>query len=246
MLGKWKLNDSEPRASLIQYHDTTHSPVALYQFNGDMLDSSGNGLHLSKFTGLERYTWLAPGLRCFFFDGETSLRRPGNDALLTITGALTIELIFLYTPSTFTGTFLSFGGGAVPARPATNVLYELIFDLIISWQRSTSSGAIFFNSTAATPDFLPIHYAVTRSSGASQIVKFYVNGDLVDTSGSLLAPTGGTSSRLWVGSDDNPLVTFDFMVWSMASLKIIPSELTKHEIKQECNRTVGHFYGWGA
>jgi hypothetical protein len=247
MLGTWKLNSNKARNSLFQYHDTTHSPVALYQFNGNMLDSSGNGFHLSLFTGLERYTWLAPGLRGFFFDGETSIRRPGNDALLTITGAITIECIILVCPNALTGTFISFGGGA--ATTITNKLYELDFSSStryqfgVRWERLVSSPVSYVTNEEGLPYCFPVHYAMTRSAGSSQTVNFYVNGESFGINSGMLAPTGGTSSRLWVGSDDNPLVTFDFMVCSMASLKIIPSQLSLQQLKMEYNKTVGHFYG---
>lgn len=232
----------------MQYHDTTHSPVALYQFNGNMLDSSGNGLDLSLFTGLQRYTWLAPGLRGFFFNGETSIRRPGNDALLTITGAITIECIILVCPNALTGTFISFGGSA--ATTATNVLYELGFaqgsryNFRVGWERLVSVPISSVELMGGLPYCFPVHYAMTRSIGSSQTVVHYVNGTAIVGTSPLLAPTGGTSSRLWVGSDDNPLVTFDFMVCSIASLKIVPTQLNEQQLKMEYNRTVGHFYGY--
>lgn len=69
-------DESNSGAALL---DTTHSPIALWQFDGDILDSSGNGKDLVVATGATQFV-AGPvvGTQAMFFDGSTVLSRSGQ------------------------------------------------------------------------------------------------------------------------------------------------------------------------
>ena len=50
---------------MVKYLDTEYNPIGLWQLDGNLLDSSSNGLDLSV-SGTERYGDLLPGLRGFY------------------------------------------------------------------------------------------------------------------------------------------------------------------------------------
>jgi len=79
-------------------HDLTHSPVGLWQFDGDLTDSSGNGFTLSLGAGsTQQFVEMAPGLQGAWFNGTTFYERTSTEATLQIPGPITIEFIYLPT-----------------------------------------------------------------------------------------------------------------------------------------------------
>jgi hypothetical protein len=105
------------------YHDTTHSPIALWQLNGSLADSSGNGHNLSVLAGTERYCELWPDLRGFHFDGVTRLGIGSFVSALGVTGALTLECILLMASRTLQTNARFFDHSAAGETSATNALY---------------------------------------------------------------------------------------------------------------------------
>ena len=72
--------------------DVAESPVALYDFDGNMLDSSGNGYDLALAGGVEKYTdGHVPGTRAFnFVSTWLTLANPAHNAFMPKTGDVTI------------------------------------------------------------------------------------------------------------------------------------------------------------
>jgi hypothetical protein len=232
----------------VQKHDTTHSPLGLWQFNhGSYADSSGNGRTLSVSKGAPTWSQLFPGVECLFFNGDPviGLRLIYNvdDAVLeALNGAITIEALGafrVYVGATAQRMITFEGSGETEVE---NFLFSVAFNTAYEteWLHEHGAG---INDTYAVPyqpqDLQPCHFAVTKTAG--QVVQFYLNGlPLGPPSAALTAPTGGTgNNRLYVGGASTGS-------WSgyLASLKLIGSALTAAEIKAEYNRTMGPAFGY--
>lgn len=258
-------------ATLPNKHDTTHSPVALYQFEDNLNDSSGNGLHLS-FALLpanpiqsEKYCDILPGLRGVYFNQDFFLERISNDPLLTITGAITIEAIIFMSDMTSDGGggayVVSFGGNS--GLEVDNNLYSLFMksttfpglpfgigigggDMDMTWEYGVIPVTVTYRDTVHfVPRGIPVHIAITRSSGPNPVVRTYISGTLTSTSAAFVgkAATGGTTSRLRIGIDQGEISNFSSYYGGITSIKIIASQLSDAEVKAEYNRTLGPLYG---
>jgi len=73
-----------------------HSPAGLWNFEGNLNDSSGNGFDLSG-TPLG-YSVQANDFQYGVIFGGSEFSRPSRDAALAITGALTIETVGIFSP----------------------------------------------------------------------------------------------------------------------------------------------------
>lgn len=227
-------------SGLASYLDTTHSPVGLWKLDGNLLDSSGNGYHLSVGTGTERYTEVIPGMRAFWFDGSSYVSRPSYDAALGITGSMTFQAItsvWALSATRVVAMFLATG-----ETLATNVLWQCQFnsDATMSWAWENGAGVNEGPFTNYFPGiYNPVHIALTRDASASYASKFYLNGKLVDTApGPYTGPAGGTSSRLIIGSNLSAHYS-----GSTASVKIVAGVLSEADIRAEYNRSLGHVLG---
>ena len=237
----------------IQYHDTTHSPVALYQFNGNTLDSSGNGHHLTVATGVIRYAPMAPGLKGAFFENSPSigsgfamLRGPPGVAALQLTGDMTVEMLGffrVYRDPSFPAVVVTHSG--VGSAEASNTLYRLSLEGTLSTRYQQEHGAgvadTYDEPSGQVMDVTLSHFAFTRASG---VVRFYGNGQLAGAGGAgstgMLPPSGGASGVLWVGGDPNGPYNF---AGYLASLKIINRALSEDEVKNEVKLTLGPVFG---
>jgi hypothetical protein len=223
------------------YHTTSYSPVGLWQFNTNKNDSSGNGLNLSLGAGAEIYAALG-GTRLVgaFFNGASYFVH-AYDALLKITGALTVEMLLAFPIAPVNATdywILNFGAAGGGGEP-NNILYSTYITSQIwgYWARKDAAVNIRWEIAKYRSSVgLPNHLAMTRSAG--QVVKYYINGHLFGTSGVLDTPTGGTASTLWIGCDNVgtarvPIGTI------ISSVKICASELTGAQILGEAQSTIG-------
>lgn len=209
-------------------HTTAHSPIALWQFDDDLTDSSGNGYDLSLATGYERYTELAPGVRGALLDGGTILSRVYT-AALKITGDLTVECGFVPGVWTNPQDLIRFGGGT---GQANNTCYALRVNgqsHYLSYLAEYGSSTPKTTSTHAVNDGLVVgtlyHLALRRESN---VISFFINGRLISSaSGTLTAPDGGTTGLMKIGYSGSEVVG------GITSVKIIDSALTDAEIKTE-------------
>lgn len=220
--------------------DTTHSPVALYHFDNDSLDYSGNGFDLSS--GTSTYVRLEPsGSRMALANGA-SPARPSTDATLSITGDVTLQVIvkMVAFPATTNTAFISFTASGESL--ATNTLYQLGFNGSnqLRWLHEFGAGATDqqFLSTGTTEDppglFRYTYYAAVRSSN---VVTFYLDGlPYGSSSGTLTAASGGTSAVLTI----NPALGSTFFC---LGAKVVNSALSAANIKAEYNRTMGAAFG---
>lgn len=236
-------------AAAIGLHDTTHSPVGLWQFNGTLADTSGNGYDLSVDTGTVTYAAMVPGLVGVRL---SSLRLKAALAanLLRITGNVTVEVLCQLEADTVgsavgTNAFISFTGGQDDSSSTLNYLYHLAFNQGRLPQWFSEHGTGVNDVHTITDQALPplgqlFHFAAVR---AFNIVQLYVNGRPFGPPSSVLTePTDGSASQLWVGGSGgtSPVLCSDRVI---ASLKIIPAALSAAQVKAEFNRTAGKFYG---
>lgn len=211
--------------------DLSHSPVALYHFNRSAEDLSGNGLDLSgtlNYTEFEpQHFGLAPG---------SNAQRSGYDALLAITGPVTLEV---------TGYFYSTPSGAIFASftasgetLATNTLWQLSAHTAsqLRWIHefgSSGTDAVLLSTNADCS--LPrlhsrFHAASVRD--ASGVVRLFLNGrQHGDPSAPFSAPTGGTSAFL--------RVMFGSTAFGLDGLKITPSALTPAQVAASAEYVLG-------
>jgi len=225
------------------YHDTTHSPVALYQLNESLTDTSGNGLtSFSVGTGTERYASILPGLKGALFDGSTYLYVNALESSLQITGDMTIEMIVSVGKLVVAASSLLniAGVGETEVTNAMATISLRAFDSnALDWIHESGAGVNqTYNTNIGMPFGRPVHLAAIRSSND---ITFYLNGERFEAGSSgLSAATGGTDAKLYLGSlsDGNQKFT-----GAISSLKILNSALTPAQIRAEYNRTLGKVFG---
>jgi hypothetical protein len=231
-----------------RYHDTTHTPVALYNFDGVITDSSGNARDLTLEAGTSRFSRIL-GLRGFYFDGSTRLFRNAADAGLRITGDMTLEMVMTWDvdpPGTGVNADVypvSHGGDSALDDTPNNFLYS-----VYGRTPSVTEGLRYFAEGAAGVNIIhdiddpPAavgayhHLALVRSSDD---VTFYCDGIILGVASvGLAAPTDGVDGRLRVGGlgDGTPGRHWTGII---ASLKIIGSALTAGQVETEYDRTLG-------
>lgn len=167
--------------------------VALYQFQNNKDDSSGNVLNLSVEVGTEQYTDFVAGsgIRAFDFDGSTSLIAP-NVADFRLTGDITVQFLavradnldewfFTCESTAHPGSFGKIYGGAMATGR-------------IAWPAHTTVFGLGFNtSTAGVPHL----YTFVRKGN---IVRFFIDDNQVGESVFTGADTPFGDERFRVGA----------------------------------------------
>jgi hypothetical protein len=209
----------------------THSPVVLYLFEDNIVDSSGNGLDLSVGAGAERYTNVN-GLRSLKFDSTNYLRYTPGSSALEITGDITIQLLLTTDEHVGIGYMLAFAGGGDAEN--VNALYApRVGPSAENYDWFSESGAgvdASYGGWAGTGN-QNIHLVTFVRE--SDIVTLYIDGAKRGSSGTLATPTGGTSSFLDVGAFDGSSIYRG----TMACLKIVDSALTATQVYDEYKTT---------
>jgi len=172
---------------------------AHWDFDGVLTDASGNGLTLTH-PGTARYA-SPNSLQGIYLGGSTTLDRAANDAVLTVTGDLTLlALVYFNAEPTSDRTVVRFQGGS--ETQANNTLYSLVLSSstrTFQYVAESGSGADITHDFGVGVTVGCWHLlAVTRDSKAQ--VALYIDGELSgDTSTTATAPDGGTSSVVEVG-----------------------------------------------
>lgn len=227
--------------------DNTHSPVLNLKFDGDTDDSSGNALNASRSNGLEDVFGRHPnGSQFLVFDGETDYQI-GNDALLEITGDMTVIVGFrlIYqshgsTTDTYQNLFRFRGTGGTSADNALYMGYLAHSNTqhyFPAWEQehSTQNAASYsISDYGIEQDGGWICWVCRRDSDA---VTFFVNGSDIGTSHSLTTATDGSASILTIGANEGG---GQRLLGAMHQLAIYDSALTDAQCKE---RTTA-MYGW--
>lgn len=216
----------------ISRFDLTHAPVALYHFDGDLNDSSGNDFHLTG-SGNPSYCEVWPRIKALV-SGSGS--RPVHDALLYIDGDITIEVLGCFLNDPLSGKIVGWSGSPV---------FELAINdpTAPSWfHDSAGSVRVEYKPFFGMPPSLrlpragvPWHLVARR---ASNVITFWLNGMPYGAASSVLAASTGSASLLEVRTGGGMSYLPDLF-----GLKIITSALTDQQIRDEYNRTLGGAFG---
>ena len=221
---------------------TNLSPVAYFPFNGDLLDYSGNDLHLTLSAGTERYTDLSPGFRGFLFDGVTNLIRGSSDTELAVTGNLTVEFVTnlaWMNPGDLYATVCFMG--ATDGTTADNTLWRFAFNDTprnpqYFSEYDAGANEVFLDTSLACLAGRLQHWVMVRENN---VVRFYLNGTGSASSSSIAnTPNGGSNSVLVVG-DNHPSRLSRPHEGALSELKIFDRALSDSEITAEYERFLG-------
>lgn len=226
---------------LARQHDLTHSPVGLWQFDGNLLDSSGNGFTLTLENGTERYTRLPGGrIQGAMFDGSTNFIYNVSEATLRLLGDMTVECLVEWF-TTYPGQggnsnvrIADHGQGSGESE-ADNHLYSFGPSTVMGMRYFAETGVgvnVLFDTVESAPMDLQ-HLAMTRVGGA---IEYWVNGESIAQSGALSSPTGGANGRFRAGGTAADTAQ---MIGMVASLKLVDAALTAQQIADEYGRTLG-------
>lgn len=235
----------EPR---IGVHDTTHSPLALFQFDGDLTDSSGNAVAIQDGVGTTAFTEMAPGVTGLQLDGVSRISGTldgTGGSTLDVVGDLTVECLFQSEgPVTAggVGVIAQFAGDDADETSAHNALWQMAIEAgqVLGYFHEHTGGVDQNAPATEGPSLSEIHHlAFVRESN---VVRLYIDGVKVLTSGTLTAPDGGASGRLYVGAGATGGAAVGtagtkFIKGAIASLKIIGSALTDAQVLAEANLT---------
>lgn len=222
----------------LRYHTTRFDPVGLWQLDGTLADTSGNGFDLTVNTGDEAYTDIAPGMLGAYFDGATTLAAGAGATALNITGDLTIECVIRPQAVDEGGRQLCIQHSGIPrAAEATNHVYALALldpNNALALFNVSGGGLGTENTGFINDSIIPStlnHLAVTR---ASDVITFYLNGVQIGTPQGPVDPSSGGGSGLFhLGG-----FTGEFFTGVLSSVKIVDRALTAVEVNDEAQFTV--------
>lgn len=191
-----------------------------WNFNDDLTDEGPYGLDL-EWPGLTtnpiRYATIQ-GKRCAYFeeDDDVKVRRNGNDPELTITGALTMHVLyFLQREPTLAGgtTLVTFQLNTGSEAEADNNLYGLLGGTVGSnssreWRYFAETGGgtnvdFTFQSGIQWGGW---HLVTLVRDDDGDVILYTDGAAATRVSSGLARPTGGTTSELRVG-----IFTYGFM-----------------------------------
>ena len=223
---------------VVNPHGLDYNPVGLWQLNGTLNDTSGNGFNLTVEAGNIHYGQILPGIRGALL---VSARLVYNTftSTLAIAGDITIESL-IYLPAYLVSLRDLVSHENAGETSADNSQYGI--DMIsgtgnVGFFSETGAGIDTYYALTERPPLNPFHFAATR---ISNVIQFYQNGKPWGSPSSTLAtPTGGSSGRFRVG-----LSASNGPEGVVASLKVIASGLTSTQVATEYNRTLGGLYGY--
>lgn len=243
--------------SNLQYFDTTHAPIGLWNFDNTLADTSGNGNDLVLSAGNSGFADIVPGKRGLAIWIGTRYETPAAVPLLQIPGDITIETIIQQdaNPITNNPVLCQYRGPTATPLEANNILYQFRVDATGAFTNTRNLGAASQSgvvvttvyTSAGTPASLGcIHNIVFLAMRRqANVVTFFVNGlPFGNPSGVLTTPTGGdgANTRFCVGNN-GPGTTAVEVVVLMLGLKVVANALSDAEIKAEYNRTMGPAFG---
>jgi len=183
-------------------YDTTDM-LAWYKFDGDLLDSSGQGQDLTLLSGTNEYDNLVTlqGISSLKFNGSTSYSvtpptgtDPFNSNTITIsvwhystTGIETFQSILS------TRTLSGYDGWSLYIKSSSNSHY-----LILEYAVSSSSWGGVFSTYSVTPNSIWRHISFTIDE--NKVAKLYVDGKLMETS-TLTNFVVNSSNKLYIGAN---------------------------------------------
>jgi len=222
--------------------NTNYNPRALWLFDGNLNDSSGNGFHL---TGTPRgYTVSSKDvLSGAIFENAAWTFVTVPD--LIITGAVTIEVLGVFQYDGVNSQYItSFGSNGELA--INNRLYDFRIGADLApglfWESGSGTNRLVTGTPGIVPIGVPAHLVVVRQAGDPAVVNFYVNG-VPAGSGSATAATGGSSVSSFLSIGDSSESPGAISICKPGTLfyciKLIPAALTPNQVLAEYNLILG-------
>lgn len=233
----------------LQPFDLEASTVALYDFStGTFNDLSGNGQTLVQGAGLVGFSYVYPGKLGAALGSGTALLGPVGSAA-GLLGDMTVEIITQLTDDP-SSTLQLMQYAASGETEATNALWGLglpsmsvanVTTRRLVWTSEHGAGVDDTYTSSGSTVVGWIHnvayFAATRIGNVIQ--PYYIGLPMGPPSGVLTAPTGGTSSRLCIGSASGssciPGVYYSARVSNVGK--------SAAQIKASYNRTMGPAFG---
>ena len=215
-------------------HDTAHSPVGLYQFQGDFTDDSGNGRDLTEVGTPVYGPGHAGGYISWVNASEAGERTGAAAAPFRIAGALTVECLVRPAALSSFQTIAIVDGAA--AADADN----------IQWAMQTNGALVRYIHEGPVGTFrvfeaghlvigVQSHLAIVRDAAGTEIW-IYENGIEVGNTTLASAPTGGSTANLHVGEDVGGILPW---IGGLATLEIIAAELTAAQVLARARLVLG-------
>jgi hypothetical protein len=224
-----------------------YSPLALYTFDGNINDQSGNSYNLSVHSGSLQYT-DGPfyGSQAILFDGYNALTSSVISAL-QITGAVTLQAFIKSNTTTVSSV-----GKAVASLAGigeslnTNILYSMFVDgdnkagsFGYDIEKGLGVDVSEFSIASLLQPGKWYHIAIARNGSSNS--KLYLNGTLITSFTNSTFPAkdvSGNLQRLIVGTHPSSLGDYQAFAYkgAVSNLKIVNRELTIDEIKSEYER----------
>lgn len=242
--------------SNLQYFDTTHAPVGLWNFDNTLADTSGNGNNLVLAAGNPGFSDVVPGKKGLFVWVGSRYATPAAVPLLQLTGDYTMEVILQQDGNPITNNaVIATYRGITSGLEADNILYQFRVDAtgaftttrnVASVTQSGAAVAATYTSAGTSDSLGCIHNIVFLAiRRQSNVMQFFLNGlPFGNPSGVLATPTGGNgvNTRFVVGANGPSAVAVEVAVL-IFGLKLINRALTDEEVKAEYNRTMGPAFG---
>lgn len=212
--------------------DTTHNPLLLYKFNGDLTDEGTIAQNLAVQAGTAYY--LPSHGRSQKALSFSSLRlNAAANAAWQLLGDMTL-LAWVRVRSHLSTQTIIMPNGLISELEADNAPWSLrLVNGVPEYFAEFGAGTNIFHTLTGYK--VPINnWMLLGYTRESAQVQFYLNGyALGPISVGLNAPTGGTTAQMYVGDIGDGSVYFD---GDMAGIKLIGSVLTAAEILAEAQR----------
>lgn len=227
--------------------DTTDDPLGLYTLDGDLADTSGNGLASFVDTGTPAISYVTEGGRewALFRSGTYATIATGPASLLR-TGDVSIEITvkILATSAAVPQTLFMTG---TATKPAGNRLWGMVHSGYVSahftadHEHGTGTNVLSLMNDAAdvsTPDLKWgwHHLALVRDATAKTWL-LYVDGVPQVAVSYGTNATGGASGSIWLGSDE--LTAGTNIGCLMGNFAVYGAALTPAQVEAHADRVLG-------
>ena len=224
--------------------DTTHDPVGLWLLDGDITDSSGNGLDLTA-KGTASYYIKAGGREWYVLDGDQGLEDDSQAAALEITGSMTVQFTAMIMHSPLSAEYIV-SHATTGETEDTNILYAVApatnAGNTWTWVHEYSAGANENKSLSTTgvPNIDKIlgqwhHWAFVRDVTANTITMYMDGAEMVSTPYTNEA-SGGTSGKFSIGRYAGG--SFEVTRMAIGNVKIVDSALTAAQLRTEADLVI--------
>jgi hypothetical protein len=231
----------------------THNPVALYHFDGNLRDSSGNGLDMSVEAGEQYYAPIWPGTLGAVIGGTAGglfsrlvCNASAAATMLALKDDISVEMIYLQQeqPTSLTGFGMAYNDAG--GTEASNALWQFNSSSVVNgpqWFQRWGSAPNVANYQASGLAY-PFggRVLLVGARRASGIIRFFLDGKPygTQTASGLTRPTGGSLSKFRMGGSNSGTQSGR---WLTSGVKIMPTGISDQAFLDDYNSSLGQYYG---